>query len=145
MFLFKYTGIRKRNTRQTRQTPSENIAKLVDDVKRLQAEKAALSSQLNEVQLELTIMREDQAKQAESRAQENVENGDMVLTAPCDSNKSSCQQNGSHKNEQVVSTVVSTLKFNDNGLKSDFGCKNFPWIFRMKVMGLHVNRNTNAG
>ena len=90
---------RKRSTRQTRQTPSENIAKLVAEVRCLQTEKASLTSHLNEVQLELTNVREDYAKSSES-LKEVLENGEMSNhNTQCDSQASS--QKNSHENNKV--------------------------------------------
>lgn len=63
----------RKRTRQTKQTrentvpsPIESTAKLIDDIKRLQSERASLTAQLNEVQLELTTLREDNSREITS-------------------------------------------------------------------------------
>ncbi|XP_052818548.1 kinesin-like protein KIFC3 isoform X2 [Mya arenaria] len=101
---------RKRVTRRNKNAPpastptptpppqSEHISALIDDIRRLQEEKALLAIQLDEVQLELTNQKEEQSKEG------------LVLTNGFCDNNSSSQNQGCPCGSKVQADVERQLE-----------------------------------
>ncbi|XP_053402690.1 kinesin-like protein KIFC3 [Mercenaria mercenaria] len=100
---------RTRQAKQTAQTttithsPVESTAKLIDDIKRLQSERSSVSAELNEVQIELTTLREESSREITALKDMIVqlEKGGNAGNSNI-SDKIPSQRNHSFRNNQLI-------------------------------------------